>query len=120
MITGSQIEGNELIAGFMLGKRVENYPDLWLLKIKENKNHYVIYKARLKYHKDYNWMFPVLDRIFLLPDVYEVNVSPNSFYIRLAHGKTFQSPKIATNKTITEIWVTVCEFLKWYNEEKKK
>lgn len=127
------IEGNTLIAKFMGAVVIEHYPDHELLDFihrdnyPENTRYYAT--TTLKYHKEPNWIIPVVERIEALPPLenhgkFVTYISSNGCTIQ---GTKFRSDPpnnaylvdtIADNK-IEATWISVSYFINWYNRQEK-
>lgn len=120
--------GNELIAVFMGGifNSVPNNSDKW--KFGSQPTRYYREDAmhvNLKYHDDWNWMMPVIEKIESLG--FDVTIQHtedlNSCYVwdgtptykrsgnNIVAHEDFGSSKLGT------VWVAVLEFIKKYNSQ---
>lgn len=108
-------ENNKLIAEFM---------DLELpLKISEYST--MISKTNGNYHKDWNWLMPVVEKIESLN--YAVYLQTRSTRIESEDGKLMfwffvgqsEDGKYEINSKIEAVYNTCVEFIKWYNKQNK-
>jgi hypothetical protein len=102
------IESNKLIAEFMGGKCKNacsvplNEGEIWLPFHGVNKIHL------LHYENSWDWLMPVVERIYDSDEYYE--------YLQ-TYSTTFGGGvELTTN--ITNVYDAVVEFIKWYNENK--
>jgi hypothetical protein len=103
--------GNKLIAAFMGGIKSDVGDNIWRLLIKSNKKPYLISCLRFKYHKDWNWLMPVVKKIF---ESFIFDVGDGSFLVE-SHLR-----KALTNVDIDEIWKSCVEYINYYNDKKSK
>lgn len=109
------LEGNKLIAEFMGLKKQgfganEHFTD--------NGNRIVATSNGLQYHTSWDWIMPVVEKINLDRRVEEVSVSMGKTRIWFKHEFYIQYPVNPHYNTITQCFLTVVEFIKWYNENK--
>lgn|ERR1035437_6933497 len=108
------VEGNKLIAKFMGWVIDDSFPDKGRVYRSPKGN--IELDTTFKYDKDWNWLMPVVEKIekengvkmFLHPVGCEIYV----------FGK-----EISNNNSDTKIkatWLSVVEFIKWYNEQNNK
>lgn len=119
-------EGNKLIAEFM-GFDWQNYTK-WI--VDEDKSYSKMYGNKeievpviieyLEYHSSWDWLMPVVEKIHLMRIVADVIITPGKTKILMQNpvGKEFSSPFKPENSSITECWICVVEFIKWYNQHK--
>lgn len=107
------LEGNKLIAYFMGGIKHDDL--LWTLKIKNNDKAYYILQTRFKYHLDWSWLMPVIEKIEegnfgfkMCRKVVEVYIDDTKEVIL----KTKEQNRLAS------LYKAVVEFIKWYNNQK--
>jgi hypothetical protein len=120
------IEGNKLIAEFMGAS--ENHRG-WISIPHRGwgyqKKHY---PGQLKYHKDWQWLMPVIEKIESLSAsiywAFSVEIRKN-FCAVYCHekgkmdGMIYQTP-YGTNpeSKIVAVWDAVIDFIQWYNKQK--
>lgn len=104
------IEGNTLIAKFMGAVIIEHYPDHDLLDFlhrdnyPDNNRYYAT--TSLKYHKEWNWIIPVVRKI---KGVDETTSTRLYFYNR-------KIDMDLTNLNIEQVHTSIVEFIKAYNK----
>ena len=86
---------NKLVALFMGDKSVDDLSDI----------------AELKYHISWDWLIPVINKIYDLSEYYIYKYETQTFY---SEGGI----EINT-KYIEETYKDVVEFIKWFNSNKK-
>ena len=121
------IENNKLIAEFL----VKN--EGGLVKLKENifstidefeiPDDYLTLKD-LKYHKDWNRLMSVVEKIENLQDenncaIYNVQIEQSFTEIIDNHTSETIIYNIDADSKIEAVYNTVIEFIKWYNEQNK-
>ena len=73
----------------------------------------------LKFHKDWNWLMEVVEKIESLG--YSVNISSSMVYINGDNSRIVSSFNIGFKITKIEAVYNACvEFIKWYNENPAK
>ncbi len=93
--------GNKLIADFM-GKPTHIMPQL------------------LKYHTSWDWLMPVVEKIFMQRLIVEdFVITPGKAYIIVKGAGKFNSPFNPCYTTIQEVWYVVVKFIEWYNKAEK-
>lgn len=103
------IEGNKLIGVFM-GIKFADHPfpenkyaaGLWAW---DNER---IFKKPIQYDTSWGWLMPVVKKIWQKTKAGEMPMETNREY-------AFLSMPIYT--PISEVWMAVVEFIKWYNTE---
>ena len=121
-------ENNKLIAEFL----VKN--EGGLVKLEENifstidefeiPDDYLTLKD-LKYHKDWNWLMSVVEKIENLQDenncaIYNVQIEQSFTEIIDNHTSETIMYDIYADSKIEAVYNIVIEFIKWYNEQNKK
>ena len=100
---------NKLIALFMGGELVvENYHGINIIKLTNDK---LLDIAQLKYHISWDWLIPVINKIYDLSEYYIYKYETQTFY---SEGGI----EINT-KYIEETYKDVIEFIEWFNFNKK-
>lgn len=125
------IEGNKLIAEFMGGKSYKGSNYIFYSFINGNIKPYSEFldefkwgygcplDYELKFHSSWDWLMPVVEKIYMLDEVKDVAVHYD--YTRIWLQKGFiESNSYTYNSFIEECWLTIVEFIKWYNEQKEK
>ena len=134
------LKGNKLIAEFMgaeiLSPKTQftyyDFGEKWY-----DLNGYIfqqkIHDNSLRYHLSWDWLMPVVEKIATIPTNYPdgiykymVNVELNPITgveIKDMYKINFNSEKgfeilIHENDFITNVWLAVVEFIKWYNLNK--
>lgn len=114
------IEGNKLIALFMGGKTsdmnnkiVQGHQNIWLpihgicnwttVDIGNGKT--------LQYHKSWDWLMPVIDKIR--------SMNEYSGFVDHTSSIVDEGGVYINTKFIENTWKDVVEFIKWYSNEKK-
>ena len=115
-------ENNKLIAEFMGGL----YNNQSMLSLQSNEiwlpYHGVCnYKSdngkRLKYHSDWNWLMPVVEKIESLGN--DILITSNYIQITYNKGEKFIAIELEGNIKIFAVYDACIEFIKWYNEQNK-
>jgi len=113
------IEGNCVIAFFMGGKKSRIDNDTRYIRFPEphaGTETYAFYKQNLKYHKSWDWLMPVVERIEGLG--YDVFIGTNSCYL----SKPNQQVVVHTNKfenKLQTVYEAIVSFVEWYNSLQK-
>lgn len=119
---------NELIAEFMGAERREGprafnpYQTVvqWIIKGNPYNQHRDDIKhwyqpVELKYHESWDWLMPVVEKIYRMPDK-DIRFKLENSRCRLWYGhKLF---KCHTISQINSVYAVVVEFIKWYNQQK--
>lgn len=71
----------------------------------------------LKYHSSWDWLMPVVERIFVQREVERFNISPGKAFLLFKNGDIIDSPCKPQNNSITETFIVVIEFIKRYNQQ---
>lgn len=117
------IKGNKLIAIFMRGKyhiatEGHNEDDEILFPTSPTIFESMLQRSveRLKYHIDWNWLMPVVEKI----DHKGYDVFINGLYCRISDcGQSdFELESGEVKTSIEAVWETVVEFIKWFNQQK--
>jgi hypothetical protein len=120
------VENNKIIAEFL----VKN--EGGLVKLKENifstidgfeiPDDYLTLKD-LKYHKDWNWLMEVVEKIENLQDenncaIYNVQIEQS--FTEIIDNHTYETIiyNIDADSKIEAVYDSCIEFIKWYNEKK--
>lgn len=133
------IEGNRLIAKFMGGVWVTDKPysfikEYWL-NTQANNNKQLAQDYDLKYHKKWNWLMPVVEKIESIHDKHHghfaVYISSNICSIQGTnlwkaiqslekYGSVYMSDANAVLGTkIESTWYNIVQFIEWFNEYKE-
>lgn len=123
------IEGNKLIALFMEGIIVENVVDdkgncLFDMGKSRLQNEQFWNSKSLKYHKSFDWLMPVLQKIekYAIIEInYALVVTCRICYLgknKNDKAINFYGDNNGGREPIEAIWDCVVEFLKFYNENK--
>lgn len=97
-------QGNREIAEFMgLLSGKPEYPYT-------KPNDVVNYREPL-YHSSWDWLMPVVEKIYLMREIADFIISPGKAQIILKNGLTFKSPQSPQNNTITEVWILINELI---------
>ncbi len=113
------IEGNKLIAEFM-GAEWRSWKDNKLSMYRfENPigDTYAFHIKDLKYHSSWDWLMPVVEKIESLG--YCVFQQNDACWIKV--GRVGMKMPIISNLAENKkeaTWLTVVEFIKWYNQNK--
>ena len=119
------VENNKLIAEFLVNN------EGGLVKLEENifstidefeiPDDYLTIKD-LKYHKDWNWLMKVVEKIENLQDenncaIY--NVQTEQCFVEIIINHTSETiVEVDSNSKIQAVYDACVEFIKWYNEQK--
>lgn len=116
MVDEEIIENNRLIAVFMGGEIIVNYPDHDLIDYirKENYPTLTRYHATttLLYHLSWDWLMPVVERIESLgysTRILDTGMGVEGDLIIERFGKT----------KLEGTYLTIIEVIKWYNSNKQ-
>lgn len=74
--------------------------------------------SELKYHSSWGWIMPVWEKIVLSKDPYMISGAITTNFCRidvLGIGKP-KFDRFSNNSTIDAVWLTVIDYIKWYNE----
>lgn len=119
MTTEEILEGNKLIAEFMGAKIiVENYHGINIIKFPDKSTKDLF---GLKYNTSWDWLMPVVEKIE--QGNYAVIITQNVCTIRACiMGDTtiraYQNGNYLTpNTKLSNTWLAVIQFIKWYNEK---
>lgn len=112
MKTDIILEGNKLIAEFMglsMISKEEITEDIDINKF--------CYQPR--YHSDWNWLMPVVEKINDLDSLYHINIySAVVTVFSYSPVETLCKFNNSDTSKIKAIWLAVLEFIKWFNTEK--
>ena len=97
----NDIENNKIIAEFMGAKLTKNLKIMY--PVYEGDSSYV---KNLKYHSDWNWLMPVVEKIEGIGKT------------ELKFSVHFENVKLSSD--IQVVYNACVEFIKWYNENKSK
>ena len=119
------VENNKLIAEFLVNN------EGGLVKLEENifstidefeiPDDYLTIKD-LKYHKDWNWLMRVVEKIENLQDenncaIY--NVQTEQCFVEIIINHTSETiVEVDSNSKIQAVYRACIEFIKWYNKQK--
>lgn len=109
------IEGNKLIAEFMGAEKSTKDNDMRYIRFSEphaGTKTFYFYKWQLKYHKSWDWLMPVVEKIEECEDV-KVLMNGSKTSIKI-DKKTFTCHTIVR---INSTWRAVVSFLKYYNSQ---
>jgi len=120
------IEGNKLIAEFMGGKyrkgnKKQSIEERYFGLIEKGYYHWV---SELRYHKSWDWIMPVVEKIEKLGCIVEISYSLVCMCRICVIGKKYEKAFNITNdnngglEPIIAVYKSVVEFIKWYNENK--
>lgn len=99
-------EGNKLIACFIYQDQKYDQGSFWINVPEKEMKHWVCDRD-LKYHKSWEWLMPVVDKIYTSADWKGFNIVDR---IR----KSFESVDIQNT------WNMVIEFIEWHNSVNNK
>lgn len=71
-----------------------------------------------KYHKDWNWLMEVVEKIEILGYVFKVNGNTVTFFIKGNYNRTIWNDAFTGSTKIQAVYNACVEFIKWYNENK--
>lgn len=121
-------EGNKLIAEFMELKSFEDdrYGIMWTNPVSDGV--YEKDTSELKYHKSWDWLMPVLEKIEdldhnpSLTHTYRVDITGNGTTIQpnVWSGERWMIRRNSRNNRLWNTWLSIIQFIKWYNEKCKK
>lgn len=106
--------GNKLIAEFMKwtvepGMEKEDDP-----YYNFNNGWNMILLSDMKYHSDWNWIMPVVEKIEALGYVCNIDKS-RTFISALLDNKSFYSGRVGDETKLDTLWQCVTQFIQWYN-----
>ena len=110
------IENNKIIAEFLNLTSQVIFEQVWAVSENGKTNFYK--KDELKFHSDWNWLMPVIEKIESLGYKIDISKWENSQYC----GIYLNGKKIAGNETSTKIeavYNACIEFIKWYITQNK-
>lgn len=117
-------QSNELIAKFMGAKIIlirSHTPNVIFTKHPDssrrfcNSDNTELHPRHLSYHKNYNWLIPVGQKI--LSDVFRKDCIARGFDPWMENNVL---DEICDNKwDIDKLYVFIVQFIEWYNEQKK-
>lgn len=86
---------------------IEYTDDEWLLKIADS----------MEYHSSWQWLMPVVDKIEKIGA--SVFIQNDACWIKPNFLKPkFTISNLSDNSKIEAVWLSVIEFINWYNEHK--
>jgi len=114
------LEGNKLIAEFMSLKAMEVAKGMLDIKYEHNFTTHGFkeqtHEGCLLFHSSWDWLMPVINKAI-----------DYGFHYQLANGEItcwadgmykYYAPYTSDNEILTNCWVAVVEFIKWYNNNK--
>jgi hypothetical protein len=101
------IEGNKLIYKFSM-------PEHWE-KVKNCSDSFFI---SLNYHRDWNQLMPVVEKIGT--KIIKYNLTPNNVIFRVEEDDSYDIVIKNNGNLIEAAWKAVAQFIQWYNENKIK
>lgn len=113
------MKNNKLIAEFMGWELEQTLKGKWVYAIRQNVLHLTkeyeetnfYLPKELLYHKSWDWLMPVVDKIENLHYGFEIIGN---------YVKVLGTPIYSTRKTkIQAVYNAVVEFIKWYNQNNK-
>ena len=108
------IEGNKLIAEFM---GIENYEaNGYTNFIYEDDNHRT--HVDLHYHGSWHWLMPVVETIESLGYEFIITESRSKIKHNTDHSIDNVCMRDAIESKKQSVYLTVIEFIQWYNENK--
>lgn len=104
------IEGNALISEFITGKPVDRkgFQQVWLKPYDKGLARWIDF-SDLQYHKDWNWLMEVVEKICKV-DILSENIS-NEYKARV-----IDFSKLSIASPINNIWQAVVKFIYWKNK----
>lgn len=125
------IDNNKLIAEFDGWKKSDLGPGIYTHTPTSTEIHsrymFTIRKT-FNYHKDWNWLMPVVEKIEALKVVKTFNIGYNknhdllndvSIYTSTTKKLIISSLQEHKNSKIKATYFAIIEFIKWYNKERK-
>ena len=124
MKTNETLEGNKLIAEFMITQKPSddfcvNWKDKIGFSVFMNGKSKTYLYSKLKFHSSWDWLMPVVEKI----DNFGVNVIVGRMFCDIKYidplnpSKEFEI-RIASGVKMNAVYGAVIEFIKWYNENK--
>ena len=126
------MEGNEIIKGNML---IAEFMEYFFQGIQYAKRKGIEYDWRLdepeirdlKYHHSWDWLMPVVEKIESLDKnervthTYSVDITGNGTTIQpnMWSGERWMIRHNSRNNRLWNTWLSVIDFIKWYNKRKK-
>lgn len=110
---------NKLIAEFMGAIPNPKSPKTGCaLLVRNNKKPYHYFYADLKYHKSWDWLMPVIEKIeHDLPDDSIITIEYKDCIIPVNEGE-FDIQVLGEETKLLAVYKAVIEFIKWYNKNK--
>jgi hypothetical protein len=110
-------ENNQLIASF-LGQTstIYDFPQFGYINSRGDWSD-TFSASELKFHKDWNWLMEVVDKIESLD--FNFNITSRDATVLKNHGAIYQTLiyRIDGTKKIKAVYNTCVEFIKWYNQQ---
>ena len=118
MKTSKTLEGNKLIAEFMITQKPSddfcvNWKDKIEFSVFMNGKSKTYLYSKLKFHSSWDWLMPVVEKIEDLG--HGVTIYRKGCQINDVHCT---NTGFRHNSKIEETYQAVIEFIKWYNENK--
>lgn len=112
------VDNNKLIAEFLEWNKGENYSNEFQFYEAFRESVYQTTPSEMKFHSDWNWLMPVVEKIESLDFIFEILSTRVDIadYRVIAFKKRFE-PIIKETK-IEAVYNACIEFIKWYNEQK--
>jgi hypothetical protein len=108
-------ENNKLIAEFLgQNKMPYEFPQFGYIKTNGDWND-TFFDNQLKFHKDWNWLMEVVEKIESLCNNRGFEISSRFVHIRVNNNLTISSG-VCSNR-IEAVYNACVEFIKWYNTQ---
>ena len=112
------IEGNKIIIESPFASDVHK---VWLKEVKKAGDDF--YKTnllpKLKYHSDWNWLMPVVEKINSLK-IYDAIIWRNDCHINDETEILIETSRRAGEELVHVVFRAVVEFITWYNKTIKE
>lgn len=117
------MENNKLIAEFIgiKGNDSDSYKDVYTSIPVNGMGTITVSVERMKFHRDWNWLMPVVDKIEQLNNITEFTIFGDSrkyYQVTIKQytiNKRITIANIEGKDKLQSVYTAVIEFIKWYN-----
>jgi hypothetical protein len=109
-------QNNILIAEFM-GFKKDSPSTNWYYDLKKSRYYRL---NELLYDTDWNWLMKVVDKIESLGYVHSIYGNFSTFLKKGTFNELIWVDEFRGNTKLEAVYISVIEFIKWYNETKQK
>lgn len=112
-------ENNKLIASF-LGQTstIYEFPQFGYINTRGDWND-TFSATELKFHKDWNWLMPVVEKIESIDFVFNIRQGHVSIVNNSGKKPFYTGGDIVKESKKEAIYETAVKFIKWYNQQQK-